>query len=137
MMDLATVPLIIDQSDINDALAGDMSGVQIPYVGSRTPRGWRRLDAYETLWSDYDGGPYGPHGYLESENAVFVDKSGFGSPGEPALTLDEFLALIRPGYGYAVIEAGPFQVKVGVFERADCKRRETRPAGVLGRCFDK
>lgn len=51
------------------------------------------------------------------KGAFFVDKSGWGRPGEPALTIGEFVDMIRPGYGYAVVEEGEFQVHVGVFKR--------------------
>lgn len=109
------VPLIIEKADVEAAKAGDMSGVRVPYVGYRTPRGWRRVNlAADGRWFR-DTELY--HGHLRDENVLFVDKSGFGAAGEPALTLDEFLNVIRPGYGYAVVEEGQFRVKVGVFKR--------------------
>ena len=48
---------------------------------------------------------------------VFVDSSGYGLPGEPALTKDEFIASVKKGLGYAVTDIGQFQVYVGVYER--------------------
>lgn len=63
----------------------------VPTIGDYTPRGWKLI---ETL---------------------FVDSSGFGECGEPALTLDQFYAKVKAGYGYAAVEAGQFQVYVGVF----------------------
>jgi hypothetical protein len=61
-------------------------------------------------------GDYRPEGW-ELVETYFVDKSGWGRPGEPALTLDEFLAKIVPGRAYALIEEGQFQVYVGEFVR--------------------
>jgi hypothetical protein len=120
------VPLMVDQRDIDAAKRGDLSGVQIPYIDGRTPRGWRRVDI-----SKWYPNPTDCRGKVYGRETFFVDKSGLGAPGEPALTFGEFLEVMRPGYGYAVTEEGPFQVYVGVFERCD---REKRPAGVVGRC---
>jgi len=50
-------------------------------------------------------------------DTLFVDSSGFGGPGEPALTIEEFHSKIKAGFGYAIVEAGQFQVYVGVFRR--------------------
>ena len=53
----------------------------------------------------------------------FVDSSGFGQPGEPALTAEQFAAELRsyvadnPEHGFAIIGIGQFQVHVGAFER--------------------
>lgn len=123
------VPLIVDQRDLDAAKRGDYSGVRMPYVGSRTPRGWRRVNVVK--WFSPDCGEdyrglvqRGVYTDSNGKGAFFVDKSGFGRSGEPALTLGEFINLMRPGYGYAVVEDGPFQVHVGVFERAG----KVRPA---------
>lgn len=48
---------------------------------------------------------------------MFVDSSGFGAEDEPALTIKQFYEQVKAGLGYAVIEAGQFQVYVGVFEK--------------------
>lgn len=48
---------------------------------------------------------------------LFVDSSGFGQPGEAALTIEQFYGRIKAGYGYGVVDAGQFQVYVGVFEK--------------------
>ena len=81
------VPKIIDEE--NPGVRG------IPSLGHRVPRGWKLVNTY------------------------FVDSSGFGSPGEPAKTLDEFVSLVEgaPGFGWAIIEAGQFQVYVGQYEK--------------------
>ncbi len=48
-------------------------------------------------------------------NSHFVDSSGFGIKGEPALTADEFLEKIKAGQFYAITGIGLFQVHVGEF----------------------
>ena len=48
-------------------------------------------------------------------DTLFVDNSGFGQDDEPALTIDQFYKKIKAGYAYGVIDAGQFQVMVGVF----------------------
>lgn len=65
----------------------------IPSLGDYRPKGWTLIDA------------------------LFVDSSGFGDSSEPALTIDQFYNKVKAGFGYAVIEAGQFQVYIGVFER--------------------
>jgi hypothetical protein len=67
--------------------------IGIPSLGDYRPRGWKLV------------------------KTLFVDSSGFGAPDEPALTIDQFYSKVKAGFGYAVIEAGQFQVYVGVFER--------------------
>jgi hypothetical protein len=47
----------------------------------------------------------------------FVDSSGFGAPGEPALTVEEFIDRLRPGSAYAIVGVGQFQVYVAEFEK--------------------
>jgi len=86
---------------------------KIPSIGERCPRGWKRVNIKEA------GLPM--QGVYEDDNlgygAYFVDSSGFGSPREPALTVDAFMKLVNDSgkYGYAIVEAGQFQVKIGVF----------------------
>lgn len=63
-------------------------------------------------------GDYVPENY-ELEEEVFVDSSGWGSPGEPAMTIPEFLDTLRSDRSYAITEAGQFQVYIGVYRRTD------------------
>lgn len=76
-------------------------------------------------------GDYVPPGWKMVEE-LFCDSSGFGSPNEPALTkqqlMNKMLEYERAGksYGYAVTEAGQFQVYVGVYERTD--KKPSKPA---------
>ena len=61
-------------------------------------------------------GDYRPKEW-ELTGSYFVDSSGFGAPGEGALTAYQFKLRLKPGFGYAVIEAGEFQVYVGEFKQ--------------------
>ena len=73
----------------------------IPALGKHTPRGWTLLDTY------------------------FVDSSGFGQPGEPAMSRNEFISLVEglPGFGWGIVEAGQFQVYVGRYEKKTPKAK--------------
>ncbi len=59
---------------------------------------------------------YKPKGYEFVED-LFVDNSGFGTPGEAALTRTEFIARIKKGLGYAITGVGQFQVYVSVYKK--------------------
>ena len=72
---------------------GKLGSSSIPDIGENRPKGW------------------------ELEEELFVDNSGWGREGEPALTLDQFTRKIKAGYGYATIGHGQFQVWVGVFKK--------------------
>jgi hypothetical protein len=65
-------------------------------------------------------GDYRPDGWT-LEQAYFVDSSGFGRRGEPALTFDQFLEAVarHRGDGFAIIEVGQFQVYIGRFVREE------------------
>jgi hypothetical protein len=58
---------------------------------------------------------------FEEVDRHFVDSSGFGSPGEPALTIDQFMEVVaaNPDAYWAIVEAGQFQVFIGQFEEAE------------------
>jgi hypothetical protein len=62
-------------------------------------------------------GDYDPPGWTKV-NEFFVDSSGFGTPGEPALTSEQFKQKIVIGHGYAVTEVGQFQAYVGEFVKS-------------------
>lgn len=131
MMDLATIdyltkqaarraakvrkqPQMFDARDLERAAKGDFSGIAgIPNLGSYLPKGWKRVSLKDEE---------GTHGVYMGDNsgfgAYFVDKSGWGSPGEPAMTVKELARRMKPGLGYAMVEEGQFQVKVGVFKLA-------------------
>jgi len=76
-------------------------GFPFPHIGDHRPEGWELVDRH------------------------FVDASGFGADDEPALSVGQFTRLVEdrientPGtfVGWAIIEAGQFQVWVGEFHR--------------------
>jgi len=72
----------------------------------------------ESLRSIKHLGDYVPEGW-EHEETYFVDSSGFGEVGEAALTFDQFIDIVRdsPESGWAIIEAGQFQVRIGQFSK--------------------
>jgi hypothetical protein len=72
---------------------GDETKFRMNYVGDRTPRGWKRTD----------------------RDDLFCDSSGFGGPGEPALTQDQLFKALKIGFGYGVTESGQFQCYVREF----------------------
>lgn len=67
-----------------------------PFIGDYVPRGWTLEDTY------------------------FVDASGFGEPGEPAMTAEQFMRVLEEfvGSGWAITEAGQFQVYVGRYSKS-------------------
>jgi len=71
----------------------DEAVVKCPNFGDYVPDGWKLIDR------------------------LFVDKSGFGTVGELALTIKQFIAKVKGGLGYAIIEEGQFQLYIGVFEK--------------------
>ncbi len=89
-------PLLVEQGDI-DACHLLLERGQLPHLGIPFIGDWR------------------PRGYKPVGEPLFVDSSGFGSASEPALTQREFVARLRAGYAYAVIEAGQFQCYVQEF----------------------
>jgi hypothetical protein len=62
-------------------------------------------------------GDYEPKGY-EQTAEFFVDSTGFGGPGEPALTQERFLNVkIKPDHAYAITEIGQFQVYITEYRK--------------------
>lgn len=61
-------------------------------------------------------GDYVPEGFTPTDRVLFVDTSGFGGREESALTTEEFLAALTPGYAYAMTEAGQFQAYIQEYE---------------------
>ena len=85
------LPYIVEREDL---VAFKRGGTfPFPFTGTKRWKGWKLVKRY------------------------FVDSSGWGKAGEPALTREQFLAVLEPGYGYAILEAGQFQVYVGKFEQ--------------------
>jgi hypothetical protein len=86
-------PLIVEAEDIEALKAG--KHLPIPFLGDYVPKGWKRTD----------------------REVMFVDSSGFGATGEPAMTLNSFFDSLIPGKGYATVEQGQFQVYVAEYEK--------------------
>lgn len=108
MMDLATIkqvneekcneakennvePFVIENQEQIDSF----KGFPFPHIGDYRPKGWKLIETY------------------------FVDSSGFGAEDESALSFRKFLDKLRVGYGYAITEAGQFQVYVGEFRKSE------------------
>ena len=90
---LKKIPLVIEAEDLPLLADGEPVRGGFPFVGDYVPKGWTR-----------------------TENVYFVDSSGWGSSSEPALTIQRFLEeKVIPGRGYAVVEAGQFQVYVAEY----------------------
>ena len=93
---------------------------QIPHLGDYEPLGFERVNLFEhPAFADAKGITSGDgSSEIDDEHGTFfVDSSGWGDPGEPALTLEQFSREAVPGFFYAVTSAGQFQVCIGVFER--------------------
>ena len=81
-------PLIVEEEDLPH-LAEHLQ--HIPNLGDYRPPRWELVETY------------------------FVDSSGLGTPGERALTFEQFLTQVKVGFGYGLIEAGQFQAYIGEF----------------------
>lgn len=57
-----------------------------------------------------------PDEWEPTGTVLFCDSSGFGLPGEPALTPEQLRAELRVGYGYAITDMGQFQLYVSEFQ---------------------
>lgn len=87
----------------------------MPFIGGHLPTGYERVD----LQNEYDASPHGIYmGDNDGFGAYFVDSSGMGGPGEPAMTINDLAEKMREGFAYALVETGQFQVKVGVFKQS-------------------
>jgi hypothetical protein len=85
-------PLLVEREDVIDKTTLFEHLRQMPFLGTYEPEGWNKVEE------------------------LFVDSSGFGAPDEPAMTQEQFLKAVKPGLGYAITEAGEFQVYVGVYK---------------------
>lgn len=56
-------------------------------------------------------GDHEPDGFTETET-FFIDHSGFGSEGERALTIAQFIAKIKDDHYYAITSTGQFQLYI-------------------------
>lgn len=93
-------PYVPSSADLSEA-KDDVKSVtgHIPFLGTLVPKGWTKTD---TVW--------------------FCDSSGFGAEDEPALTPKRFIKELtefhatHPDHGYAIEEAGQFQVYVRAYK---------------------
>lgn len=93
-------PYLVDMDDItawvNTLTEGSLPKLPFPNLGDHEPEGWELVDTH------------------------FVDATGFGRVGEPALTIPSFISkIVSPGHGYAIRESGQFQVVIAEFKRAE------------------
>lgn len=113
-------PFVIQPEDVDAMKAGDFAAcAKLPHLGDFVPAGWERVDLRQWFGGQHPRGVYyGDYGDDPGFGDFFVDSSGCGLAWEPALTLSEFAEMVRPGFGYAIVEMGQFQVKIGVFKKA-------------------
>ena len=101
-------PLIIEPSDLTN-LKQAVRGV--PFLGTRTPKGFKLLSTYQLPIGGYKSYPY---------KELFVDTSGFGSDNEPALSQDRFIEAVGQlvksfgAIALSLSEVGQFQGHVRV-----------------------
>ena len=62
-------------------------------------------------------GDHEPEGWEATGEALFVDTSGMGGPGEPSLTLPQLLDKLEDGKAYAFTQQGQFQGYLQAFEK--------------------
>ena len=103
---------------------------RIPFLGDYVPRGFERMHVGDTFGEQYGAGT-ADHAYL------FVDSSGSGERGERAMTIGQFAEFVQrhPGYGYAIVEAGQFQIVLGVYQVKAARGTHTKLTGKLARDF--
>jgi len=95
---------VVDERDVH----------HIPFLGDYVPAGWRKA-----TWADVETKPRNVWYSDPGEDVTFmVDSSGFGGPGEPALTFDEFAEYaLSSSLGWAIDQSGQFQVYVTGYVR--------------------
>jgi len=91
----------------------------IPFIGNYIPAGWERLDL-ETE-KNVDGIAH-DQSVRSMPRHFFVDSSGCDKTGR-AMSDKRFAELVKPGVGYAVIEAGEFQICIGAFRPASARKQ--------------
>lgn len=112
----------IDEINRMNTEAGRKAKGKQPYVASASTD-------FEAIRKIPNFGDYRPKGWKLGE-VYFVDSSGMGQEGEGALTINQFLKEVKAGKGYAIIEAGQFQVRIGEFSKSsslDAKGIVIRP----------
>ena len=85
-------PYLICPQDLEAWKRGEGFPIPFPMIGDHVPEGW-----------EADG------------EALFVDTSGMGSPGESALSMSELFDKLEVGRGYAFTQQGQFQAYLQKF----------------------
>lgn len=88
----------------------------IPFIGDYRPEDFELVD--RTTLVVPEGVPtWLVHDAICAAPYIEVDTSGWGTKGEPVLTIEEFLrvAEANPDIGWALVEVGQFQGVVGAF----------------------
>ncbi len=93
------IPYTVWPGDVDDWRNGKRLPLPFPHIGHHEPDGFTA-----------DGDPW------------MVDSSGFGSPGELALTQDQLFDKLQTGKAYAIVEAGQFQLYIQQFTKWGSKR---------------
>lgn len=109
-------PFVVEQGDLDkwkaDLTSGRAPRLPFPLLGDGEVAGWVA----------------DPGDNTDSEGDLFVDKSGYGQEGEPALTLRGLLGKLQVGKGYGLHSEGQFQIYVRQYRKADPapKKSKTR-----------
>lgn len=109
-------PKLVEPHDVG-VLDQHLKG--IPFLGDYCPKRWKRIPA-----SSVAPNSFGTRGLVCGDEYLEVDTSGWGTKGELALTLGEFFQWVSEAaaaapLGFAIVEAGPFQVVVGVYRKGE------------------
>lgn len=110
------VPFMVWQDDLDHLNVAKVC-MAMPYLGTHLPDNWERVKLDENT-------PGVNMGDNDDFGAFFVDSSGFAGLGEAALTPEAFIEHLEAGFGYAIVEAGQFQVKIGKFKQNRMPREE-------------
>jgi hypothetical protein len=79
---------------------GDVDVLKCKNIGSEVPLGYEKTETY------------------------FVDNSGFGTRGESALILQDFLSKVKSSYYYGISFVGQFQVYISEFKKIAKSRKD-------------
>jgi hypothetical protein len=109
MMSLET----IDQMT-RDAAREACDEQQKPYlIWPQDLEAWKRGEGFPMPFPMI--GDYVPEGWEADGEALFIDTSGMGSPGEAALSVSELINKLEVGRGYAFTQQGQFQAYLQKF----------------------
>ena len=132
------MPLVFNSVDMDHLNNGNIIPIRsMPDLGNSIPKGWNRFNLGKIKKDfTYDYKIYSDDN--KGAGAFFVDQ-GMGSDNEPAMTVPQFIKSLSELWnknkklGYAIVETGQFQVKIGVFQTAlipMTEEEEYRNAGI-------